>query len=122
MLPLPEELCPPGVRMFCQGKEPALQHSHYINKIRCPSSTAPRVCGQGRGKEAGRGATAQLSRPRWGTGRLKGLLPTQDKDLHLGCSHHDQLLVRTMALCEKQVAEPQAATSTDLEGPSSTPK
>ena len=70
------------MRTFCQGKEPTLQHSHYINKIRCPSSPAPRACGRGRGKEAGRGGTARRSLPGLGTGRLKGLLlPPQDKDL-----------------------------------------
>lgn len=78
-------------------KEPALQHSLYINKIRHPSSPGTGACGWGRRKEAGRRATALLSLPGLGMERLKGLLlPPQDKDFHLSCSHHIQRLVQTI--------------------------
>lgn len=93
---LAEEVSPQRENILPK-KEPTLQHSHYINKIRCPSSPGPGACGWGRRKEAGRGATALLSLPGLGMERLKGLLlPPQDKDLHLSCSHHIQQLVQTI--------------------------
>lgn len=84
---------------------------------------SPQALWLGRGKEAGRETTAQQPLPGLGTGRLKGfLLPSQNKDLHLGCSHHVQQLAWTMALCKEHAAEPQATISIGLEGLSSAPK
>lgn len=97
---------------------------HYINKIRCPSSPAPR--GLWRGQEGRKlGGKPQHYSPcrALGTERLKGLLlPPQDKDPHLACPHHGQQLFWTMALCKEPGVLPQAAASMGLEGSPSAPE
>lgn len=52
-------------------KEPPLQPSHSINKIRDPSSPGPGACGWGRRKEAGRGAHSTAVPARLGNIEVK---------------------------------------------------